>query len=601
MAAENAKPNQFGFNVPSNSIFTGGASATSFGNPWKPSTFTWSFTGSRLTMSTDHSSESTFKTFEDAEFEKHLRLCDSGDRNREANSGADSDVKESLLEEIKTTPLFSAEVKKYVSQGNPTMFPSREEASSFPQHGLLGLKLETSGSTDEPGTKPDHKVGIEDLMYANITAPWSAFICGSQGSGKSHTLSCMLENTLLTPSRTGTLHRPLAGIIFHYDKFTNFSTTQLCEAAYLCSAGVPVRVLVSPSNFKTMERLYRNLPDLPVHAQKPKVVPMYFREEHLNITMMKTLMAIGGEGNTPLYIEVLSQVLREMAMQSQGSRGLDYKLFKKRLETEKFTKDQLAPLRLRLQLLESFLDTSPKKSSKTADIWEFEKGTLTIVDLSCPFVDENDACALFNICLSLFLENRSTSGRLVALDEAHKFLSTKSNEALEFTDTLLSVIRQQRHLGTRVVIATQEPTLSPLLLDLCNVTIVHRFSSPAWYKMLEGHLAAALIGKQRQQKSGFNSGDLFEQIVRLKTGKALLFCPTAAVGVNVDDTGAVNGHTYVSEVDMTGCILPSIEKQSCSPAPHERGKKVKELGSRYIRLKIRNRITADGGRSILAD
>lgn len=109
-----------------------------------------------------------------------------------------------------------------------------------------------------------------------------------------------------------------------------------------------------------------------------------------------------------------------MAMQSQGSRGLDYKLFKKRLETEKFTKDQLAPLRLRLQLLESFLDTSPKKSSKTAGIWEFEKGTLTIVDLSCPFVDENDACALFNICLSLFLENRNTSSRLVALDEAHK-------------------------------------------------------------------------------------------------------------------------------------------------------------------------------------
>ncbi|KAL1859164.1 hypothetical protein Plec18170_002279 [Paecilomyces lecythidis] len=599
MAAGNAKPNQFGFTVPSNSIFTGGASVASFGNPWKPSTFKWSFSGSTPTMVTDHSINSTFKTFEDTEFERHLQLIDTADR-KGVHTGANPDSKESLLEEIKTTPLFSAEVKKYVSKRQSVTFRSSQDASSFPQHGLLGLKLQISGNTEESEMKPDQEANINDLVYTNITAPWSAFICGSQGSGKSHTLSCMLENTLLTPSKTGTLNRPLAGIIFHYDKFTNFSTTQLCEAAYLCSASIPVRVLVSPSNFKTMERLYRNLPGLPLHAPKPRVVPMYFREEHLNITMMKTLMAIGGEGNTPLYIEVLSQVLREMAMQSQGSRGLDYTLFKKRLETEKFTKDQLAPLRLRLQLLESFLDTSPKKSSKTAGIWEFEKGTLTIVDLSCPFVDENDACALFNICLSLFLENRNTSGRLVALDEAHKFLSTKSNEALEFTNTLLSVIRQQRHLGTRVLIATQEPTLSPDLLDLCNVTIVHRFSSPAWYKMLEGHLAAALIGKQQKQKTALNSSDLFEQIVKLKTGEALLFCPTAAVEVIADDVGEVNGNS-VTEVDMTGGILPSIEKQSCSPTGYQNEKRVKELGSKYMRVKIRNRVTADGGRSILAD
>jgi len=34
----------------------------------------------------------------------------------------------------------------------------------------------------------------------------------------------------------------------------------------------------------------------------------------------------------------------------------------------------------------------------------FEQGSLTIVDLSCPFVTENDACVLFSICL-LFLGN----------------------------------------------------------------------------------------------------------------------------------------------------------------------------------------------------
>ena len=40
--------------------------------------------------------------------------------------------------------------------------------------------------------------------------------------------------------------------------------------------------------------------------------------------------------------------------------------------------------------------------------------------ISCPFVEEGAACALFNICLELFQEGREDIGRLVALDEAHK-------------------------------------------------------------------------------------------------------------------------------------------------------------------------------------
>jgi hypothetical protein len=45
---------------------------------------------------------------------------------------------------------------------------------------------------------------------------------------------------------------------------------------------------------------------------------------------------------------------------------------------------------------------------------------LTIVDLSCPCVTPEGACALFNMALSLFLEQQTTVGRVVALDEAHK-------------------------------------------------------------------------------------------------------------------------------------------------------------------------------------
>jgi hypothetical protein len=206
------------------------------------------------------------------------------------------------------------------------------DAEILPQFGLMGIRLETyrkapSGGTEKDvqkqdgnaeeasdgGDTPKAQQQPQDdrdlLVYGNINAPWSAFICGSQGSGKSHTLSCMLENSLLMPSDTGNLTVPLTALVLHYDKFTGIETGQLCEAAYLCSSGITVRVLVSPSNFSRMKKLYENLPGLPDGAKGPEVVPMKFLEKHLSIGMMKSLMAVGPEGSSPLYMEVSDQFL----------------------------------------------------------------------------------------------------------------------------------------------------------------------------------------------------------------------------------------------------------------------------------------------------
>jgi hypothetical protein len=110
---------------------------------------------------------------------------------------------------------------------------------------------------------------------------------------------------------------------------------------------------------------------------------------------------------------------------------------------------------------------------------------------------------------------------------------------------------------------------------------VHRFTSPAWYKVLEGHLAAALIGKRKESRkqeedSGYQRVDLFDQIVNLGTGEALVFCPTALLDV----------------VPSDGVII------SRKAAPVE--EVVQELGARHVKIKIRNRLTTDGGRSILS-
>lgn len=150
-----------------------------------------------------------------------------------------------LDEELRTAPLFTSLAQRAIEAeaGQQTNETSEQNKPRFhQQHGLLGLRLLSTNTAN-------NRADINQLVYANVSAPWSAFICGSQGSGKSHTLACLLENALIAPSPAGSLSSPLAGLVLHYDKFTAFSSTQLCEAAYLCSSGIPVRVFCLADEF----------------------------------------------------------------------------------------------------------------------------------------------------------------------------------------------------------------------------------------------------------------------------------------------------------------------------------------------------------------
>ncbi|APA15326.1 hypothetical protein sscle_14g100960 [Sclerotinia sclerotiorum 1980 UF-70] len=81
-----------------------------------------------------------------------------------------------------------------------------------------------------------------------------------------------------------------------------------------------------------------------------------------------------------------------------------------------------------------------KAAVKTGNDWTPEPGRLTIVDLLYPCITSEGACSLFNICLSIFLEQSLNVGRVIVLDEAHKYMNT-SAEASTLTNTLLSIVR----------------------------------------------------------------------------------------------------------------------------------------------------------------
>ena len=142
---------------------------------------------------------------------------------------------------------------------------------------------------------------------------------------------------------------------------------------------------------------------------------------------------------------------------------------------------------------------------------------------------------------------------------------TASDSSSEFTETLLSIIRLQRHYATRVIIATQEPTISPALLDLSSMTVVHRFTSRTWMTALKSHLAG-VIGDGESSKG--NVEEIFQRIVNLDAGQALVFSPSTMLG----------------------------PEDSSDPSTM----RMRKLGTGYLQLQVRKRVTIDGGRSILA-
>ncbi|TKA64797.1 hypothetical protein B0A55_10110 [Friedmanniomyces simplex] len=468
-------------------------------------------------------------TLYDEEWEKYAQYFPASAEHSSTSYSA------ARKEELRTTPLVSLDVKHSTE--------AKQGETFFPQYALLGRHV--SGH--------DHTSSAEPILM-NTNAPNSTFICGSQGSGKSYTLSCMLENCLRQDHGLGTLVKPLTGVIFHYDRN---GAGAVAEAASLCTMGVKVRVLVSRSWYYKLAAPYSAVPG--ATDKNMEVLPLLFQDHHLEADRILKLMALSGSDNAmPLYMDVLLRILRDTAVNGKQLTLAD---LDRQLSEQLFAPSQRVMLEMRMGLLlRSFCVSSakqalaeaqarvPGKANKTRlarlqppipeqDLFAMQPGTLTIIDLTDPFVDASTACVLFDMCLGLITSGKHLDGS---------------------GGLILTTIRMQRHCAARVLVATQEPTISERLLDLCSVSIVHRFSSPAWFTAIRDHLggASALTTLVEEQQA------MFERIVGLPVGESLVFSPASYV-----------------------CM---------------KGGEPEKLGSGVMRMQTRMRKGGDAGRSVLS-
>src|ERR1700722_15478317 len=98
--------------------------------------------------------------------------------------------------------------------------------------------------------------------------------------------------------------------------------------------------------------------------------------------------------------------------------------------------------------------------------------------------------------------NGHSFNKLVVFDEAHKYVEND-----DLVAGLIEVVREMRHKGTSIMVASQDPPSVPVsLIELSSQIILHRFNSPAWLKHIQ-KANAALLNLTPEQLARLQPGE----------------------------------------------------------------------------------------------
>ncbi|GJI98145.1 hypothetical protein RugamoR57_48630 [Duganella caerulea] len=355
-----------------------------------------------------------------------------------------------------------------------------------PQYGILG---EVSG----------RKVALD----LNQTHTISLF--GVQGGGKSYTLGSVAEMASLAIPGINCLPEPLSTVIFHYSptmdykpEFTSMvgansveDQVRALKEIYGAEPKALADVLLLVPADKIEERQHE-YPDIEVR-------PLQFSSSELKASHWKFLM--GAVGNQATYIRQIMRIMKAMRddITLEGLRaGIDGSSVPDHLK-------ELA--RMRLDLAAEYINDATRLSDVV------KPGRLIIVDLRDEFIEKDEALGLFVVLLQLFADARidgRSFNKLVVFDEAHKYI-----ESPDLVAGLIEVVREMRHKGVSIMVASQDPPSVPVsLIELSSQIIMHKFNSPAWLKHI--------------QKANAALGNLTpERMALLKAGEAYVWSSKA--------------------------------------------------------------------------
>ncbi|REE95773.1 methylation-associated defense system ATP-binding protein MAD8 [Thermomonospora umbrina] len=348
---------------------------------------------------------------------------------------------------------------------SPGDSPSRREGPSIylgtdgrsPQYGVLG---EVAG----------RRVALD----LNETHTISLF--GVQGGGKSYTLGSIIEAATLPVPPINELPRPLATIVFHYSptldyapEFTSMlapnndaEQTRMLQDAYGCRpTALTDIVMLVPEDQLDLRRIEH--PGI-------QVLPLKFGSAELRAEHWRFLM--GAVGNQSTYIRQLQRIMKA------HRRQLSLDVIRAGIEQSAMSDNLKQLAQQRLDLAADYIDDSARVKQLV------RPGRMIIVDLRDEFIEKDEALGLFVVLMQLFAEAQEEGRRfnkLVVFDEAHKYI-----ESPDLVAGLVESVREMRHKGMSVLVASQDPPSVPIaLIELSNHIILHKFTSPAWLRHLQ--------------------------------------------------------------------------------------------------------------------
>lgn len=379
----------------------------------------------------------------------------------------------------------------------PALIPEAKTADAVPYDIMLGV----TGDSPQYGLLGDVS-GRRIAIDLNQTHTISLF--GVQGGGKSYTLGMIAEMSSLPIPKINVLPHPLATVIFHYSptmdyrpEFTSMVTPN-SEAGQVMALketfgaepqALSDVLLLTPAD--KLEERKLEYPDIEVR-------PLKFAATELQTSHWRFLM--GAVGNQATYIRQLNRVMKAL----RNDLTLDG--LKQGIEASSLPDHLKAMAKMRLELASEYIDDSVRLKD------EIRPGRLIIVDLRDEFIEKDEALGLFVVLLQLFSDAkyRDANGvehsfnKLVVFDEAHKYI-----ESPDLVAGLIEVVREMRHKGTSIMVASQDPPSVPVsLIELSSQVILHKFNSPAWLKHIQ-KANAALGALTPEKMANLRPGEAF--------------------------------------------------------------------------------------------
>jgi DNA phosphorothioation-dependent restriction protein DptH len=407
----------------------------------------------------------------------------------EPNSEEEGAIEEKYQEEEVTEDLGEEELdqqdesaREVIPCNPPTVLLGDHQMTN--QYGILG-KLATTGDT----------IGLD----LDGTSTISLF--GVQGSGKSYTVGTILEMATKQFNRANKLPAPLASVVFHYSKSESYEPefTSLKEgnqkqdelerlkAEYgVFPEGIEDVIIITPKDrVEERQEEYENI----------EVLPLQFSTSELNVEDWNFLMSTGD--SSALYLRQLKSVLKEYR------RNLTLENIKIGVQEEDFEDRPRRLLEQRLRFVEEYINDKTKIGSA------LKPGRVVIVDIRDEFIEEDEALGLFMVLLRIFSDvkfNNNAFNKMIVFDEAHKYMKDQS-----LMGNVVEVIREMRHKGVSMLIASQNPPSVPKeIIELSNLVVLHKFNAPAWLK----HIQKTLTATENLQAAQLN---------QLKAGEAYVW------------------------------------------------------------------------------